>query len=73
MLKVEVKASIAYTCTLTDEDEQVVREYAKKHRVSLDQAIKDCWEEAVIDVYAGDQVESDYVTQEVGYSEFNEE
>jgi hypothetical protein len=70
-MKVEAKALVTYTCELTKEDEQKVLIYAKENEVSLDEAIKDLWENEEIDVYGYRQTESDCETQEVGYSEFN--
>lgn len=72
MLKVEVKALITYTCDLTQEDEQKVRDYAEDNGCSLNKVIKDLWDDGEIDVYAGHQTESDCETQEVGYSSFND-
>jgi len=72
MLLVEAQALVTYTCTLTDKDEKAVRAYAKKNDVSLDEAIKALWDEDKIDIYAGEQTESDCHTQEVGYSGFND-
>ena len=71
MLKVETKALVSYTCVLSDEEELKVRNYAKENNVSLDRSIKDLWEDGEIDIYNGEEVESDCETQEVGYSEFN--
>jgi len=68
---VEAKAMVTYTCTLTDEDEAKVRQYADKNDVSLDRAIKKLWENDELDIYANDPTESDCSTEEVGYSEFN--
>ena len=71
MLKVEAKALVTYTCTLSDEEELKVKKYAKENKVSLDRSIKDLWEDGEIDIYNGEEVESDCETQEVRYSEFN--
>jgi hypothetical protein len=73
MLLVESKAMVTYTCTLTDEDEQKVRHYAKENNLNLNEAIQALWESEEIDIYAGNQTESECLTEEVGYSEFNEE
>lgn len=71
MIKVEAKALVTYTCTLTEEDEQKVREYVDENNATLDEAIKELWENGEIDVYAGSQTESDCSTEEVGISPFN--
>jgi hypothetical protein len=72
MLLVEAKALVTYTCTLTDEDEQKVRLYAEENDLTLNESIKELWDNEEIDVYANDNItESDSDTQEVGYSQFN--
>jgi hypothetical protein len=75
MLKVEAKAMVTYTCTLTDEDEKKVRDYARDNKTSLDFAIEELWfnpDANGIDIYAGEVTESDCNTEEVGVSEFND-
>jgi len=71
MLKVEVICTVTYTCWLTENDENIVREYAEQNEVTLDEAIKELWDTGEIDVYAGEQTESECTTESVGYSEFN--
>ena len=71
MLLVEAKALVTYTCILTAEDEQKVRNYAEENDCSLDESIKYLWDDDEIDVWVGDQTELDSSTEEVGYSEFN--
>ena len=73
MLKVCTVCTVAYTCTLTEEDEQKVRNYAKENNVELDDAIKDLHESDEIDVYGGDYRESDSCTEEVSLSNHDEE
>ncbi|NCI19749.1 hypothetical protein EJM73_08935 [Clostridium botulinum] len=64
-MKVEAKALVTYTCYLTEEDEEKVQSYAKEQNISLDEAIEYLWENEDINIYAGDQTESDCWTQEV--------
>jgi hypothetical protein len=73
MIKVEAEALITYTCWLTNEDEQKVREYAKENNVSINDAINDLWGESEINIYAGDQAESDCSTQKVRVTEWDDE
>lgn len=73
MLIVEAIGTITYSITLKEEDEKKVRKYAEKNDISHDEAIKQLWECSEIDIYAGEQTESDYSTESVGYSEFNED
>ena len=72
MLKVKAVCTVVYTCTLTDEDEKIVREYVKENDLDLDSAIKYLCDNDEIDVYAGHQIESDSCTEKVGLSEFND-
>ncbi|NFH40783.1 hypothetical protein [Clostridium sporogenes] len=64
-MKVEAKALVTYICYLTEEDEEKVKSYAKEQNITLDEAIDYLWENADINIYAGDQTESDCWTQEV--------
>lgn len=65
MMRVEAKSLVTYTCHLTEDDEEKVRSYAKEQNISLDEAIEYLWENEDINIYAGDQTESDSWTQEV--------
>lgn len=73
MLKVEAIATVYYTCTLTNEDEKKVREYAEENNISLEESAEELYFNQEIDVYSGNVVESDVNTQSINKSEFNEE
>lgn len=73
MLKVEAIATVYYTCTLTNEDEKKVREYAEENNISLEESAEELYFNQEIDVYSGNVVESDINTQSINKSEFNEE
>lgn len=67
MLKVTTTAEVTYTCFLTDDKEQKVRNYAEKHGLSLKQALSkmyfsDGFHE--LDLYEG-STESDFATNEI--------
>lgn len=64
MLKVTTTAEVTYTCFLTDDKEQKVRDYAEKHGLPLKQALSrmyfsDAFHE--LDLYEG-STESDFTT-----------
>ena len=71
MLKVTAMANVYYTCFLSEEDENKVRNYSKENNISLDESTKELWDNFDIDIYAGEVIESECDTQEVSCSEFN--
>lgn len=71
MLKVEAIATVHYTCTLTKEDENKVREYAKENDMSLGESAEALYFNDEINVYDGDVTESECSTQSIQESEFN--
>jgi hypothetical protein len=73
MLNVEIHAVVKYTSELSEEDEKKVRNYSEENNCSLDKAIKELYEKNEIEVYSGREVVSEHNTQEVSYSEFNDE
>ena len=73
MLNVEIEVIVKYTSELSEEDEKKVRDYAEENNCSLDKAIKELFESRDIEVYTGNEVVSEYNTQEVSYSDFNDE
>lgn len=64
MLKVEVTASVLYTCTLTTEDEAKVRAFAEENGVDLDVAVCELYADGEIDLYKY-SVESDFSTESI--------
>jgi effector-binding domain-containing protein len=73
MLKIEAVATVYYTCTLTDEDEKKVREYAEENNMSLGESAEELYFNDEINVYDGDVVESEVSTQSISESEFNKD
>lgn len=73
MLDVEIEAIVKYTSELSEEDEKKVRDYAEENNYSLDKAIKELYDKDEIEVYTGNEVVSEHNTQEVSYSDFNDE
>lgn len=80
MLKVEVIGRICYTCELSDEDEAKVVNYIKDNpeefefmteEKSIIAAVDILYNDSEIDLY-DDAVESDYSTEEINWSEFEE-
>lgn len=73
MFNIEVQALVTYTYTLLDEDELKVRKYAEQNEVSFTNAINYLEEKGEIYLDSKERTESDYETQYVKYSEFNNE
>ena len=80
MLKVEVVGRICYTCELSDEDEEKVINYIKDNpeefefmtkEQSIVAAVHILYYDSEIDLY-DDATESDYSTEEINWSEFEE-
>lgn len=80
MLKVEVVGTIYYTCELSDKDEEKVINYIKDNpeefefmsdKESIVSAVHILYGDSEIDLY-DNAVESDYSTEEVNWSEFEE-
>lgn len=65
MIEVEAIAQVTYICELTSEDEIKVRFYAEENNIDIEEAIKDLWENGEINIYAGEQTESDACTESV--------
>lgn len=63
-MKAKVKAEVLYTCELNEMDAEIVREYAKKHKCSLEFAVWHCYCFNEINLY-NNSVESDFSTEEV--------
>ena len=63
-MKAEVKTEVLYTCELNETDAEIVREYAEKHKCSLEFAVLHCYCFGEINLYAN-SVESDFSTEEV--------
>lgn len=79
MLKVEAVGTIYYTCELSDEDEEKVVRYIKDNPEEFDymdedtimEAVRILWDKGEIELYEN-AIESDYSTEEVNWSEFEE-
>jgi hypothetical protein len=63
-MKVEVEARVMYTCYLSYEDEQKVRNFAKEKGCGLKGAIWVCYANNEIDLYYN-STESDFSTEEI--------
>ncbi|MEI6296209.1 MAG: hypothetical protein WCO84_01005 [bacterium] len=63
MIEVRTEALVTYNCILTDEDEEMVRNYAEENDVSIEEAVNILWDDAEINIYMGEQIESDCQTQ----------
>ena len=77
---VEAVGTIYYTCELSDEDEEKVVNYIKDNpdefkymdaEDAIIEAIRILWENNEIDLYSS-STESDYSTEEINWSEFEE-
>ena len=63
-MKVEVEARVLYTCYLSQEDEQTVREYAEEKGRDLETAVWICYAKNEISLYYN-STESDFSTEEI--------
>ena len=64
-MKVEVEARVIYTCFLSPEDEQMIREYAEENGCNLETAVWECCCcDNKVDLYH-DSTESEFFTEEI--------
>ena len=63
-MKVEVEARVMYTCYLSQEDEQIVRNYAEEKGCDLETAVWICYANNKISLYYN-STESDFSTEEI--------
>lgn len=61
-LEITVAATVTYTCWLSDEDSDCVRQYAKDNDCSLEEATMATYHNHQIDLY-DNSVESDFSTE----------
>ena len=61
---VMTEATVQYACQLSAEDEQKVREYAKKNDTTLEEAVEALHSDCAINLYA-DSWESDFGTNSI--------
>lgn len=80
MLKIEAVATVTYTCVLSDEDEEKVVKYIKDNpdefefmtdKESILAAVNILYNDNKLDLY-DDSVESDFSTEEINWSEFED-
>lgn len=80
MLKIEAVATVTYTCELSDEDEEKVVKYIKDNpdefefmtdKESILAAVNILYNDSKLDLY-DDSVESDFSTEEINWSEFED-
>lgn len=64
MIELTAIAEVWYACTLTEEDEQKVREFMKSEGVSVADAVRELWMRNEIEIYTS-SIESDFHTQEI--------
>lgn len=64
MIQLMVSAKVWYACTLTEEDENAVRDYAEKSGTDLTDAVKELYAKNEIEIYK-DSEESDFMTWEI--------
>lgn len=72
MIEVETTALVDYHCTLTDEDERRVREYAEALCITIPEAVQELFWANEINVYDISD-ESDFHTQEISAIDWSEE
>ena len=61
-----VEATVQYVCLSSAEDEQKVREYAEENSTTLEEAIKELYDDSDINLY-NDSWESDFSTNTILY------
>lgn len=80
MFKVEAVATVYYTCSLSDEDGQKVLNYIKENpeefefmlvKEKIIKAVEKLYDNSEINIY-DDSVESDFTTEKIIWSEFEE-
>ena len=80
MLKIEAVATVTYSCELSDEDEEKVVKYIKDNpdefefmtdKESILAAVNILYNDSKLDLY-DDYVESDFSTEEINWSEFED-
>lgn len=64
MIELTAIAEVWYACTLTEEDEQKVREFMESEGVSIADAVRELWMRNEIEIYTS-SIESDFHTQEI--------
>ena len=67
-MRVEVEAKVLYTCFLSQEDENKVKQYAEENECELEQAVIILYWKSEIDLYHN-STESDFSTEEIIYVE----
>ena len=63
-MTVEIEARVLYTCYLSQEDEETVRQYAEEKQISLEEAVWRCYTRGRIHPYTN-STESDFSTEEI--------
>ena len=63
-MKVEVEARVLYTCELSVEDEEIVRDYVKENGGDFSTAVWECYCNHKINLYYN-STESDFSTEEI--------
>ena len=63
-MKIYVEAKVWYTCTLNEEDEKKVKNYAEENEISLEEAVWDLYGNTEIELYEN-SVESDFSTESI--------
>lgn len=63
-MKVEVEARVLYTCELSAEDEEIVRDYVEENGGDFSTAVWECYYNNKINLYYN-STESDFSTEEI--------
>lgn len=67
MITVEVTAMVQYTCKLSEEDSEKVKEYAEENECELTEAIDMLYSSDEIDLYHN-STESDFSTESIDFA-----
>lgn len=62
MIEVEVEATVTYVCELSDEDSELVKQYAEENGMGLVDAVEELYSQCKINLYQS-SIESDFSTE----------
>jgi hypothetical protein len=67
MITVEVTAMVQYTCKLSEDESEKVKEYAEENECELTEAVHALYNLGEIDLY-GHSTESDFSTESIDFA-----
>ena len=64
MIELTAIAEVWYSCELTEEDEQKVRDFVESENVDVAYAVRELWMRNEIEIYTN-SIESDFCTKDI--------